>query len=96
MIPVFIGGNMSIDSNTLIGIVDYSYFAQGENKVLLEKLAQEKRLVNLAAESSPRALVITTDKAYISAIAPLTLKKRTDRMGKGIYEFYSEIGRAHV
>lgn len=89
MIPVFIGGNMSIDSNTLIGIVDYSYFAQGENKVLLKKLAQEKRLVNLAAESSPRALVITTDKAYISAIAPLTLKKRTDRMGKGIYEFYS-------
>lgn len=89
MIPVFIGGNMSIDSNTLVGIVDYSYFAQGENKVLLEKLAQEKRLVNLSAESSPRALVITTDKAYISAIAPLTLKKRTDRMGKGIYEFYS-------
>ena len=89
MIPVFIGGNMSIDSNTLVGIVDYSYFAQGENKVLLEKLAQEKRLINLAAESSPRALVITTDKAYISAIAPLTLKKRTDRMGKGIYEFYS-------
>lgn len=89
MIPVFIGGNMSMDSNTLVGIVDYSYFAQGENKVLLEKLAQEKRLVNLAAESSPRALVITTDKAYISAIAPLTLKKRTDRMGKGIYEFYS-------
>ena len=89
MIPVFIGGNMSIDSNTLVGIVDYSYFAQGENKVLLEKLAQEKRLVNLAAESSPRALVITTEKAYISAIAPLTLKKRTDRMGKGIYEFYS-------
>lgn len=89
MIPVFIGGNMSIDSNTLVGIIDYSYFAQGENKVLLEKLAQEKRLVNLAAESSPRALVITTDKAYISAIAPLTLKKRTDRMGKGIYEFYS-------
>lgn len=87
MIPVFIGGNMSIDSNTLVGIVDYSYFAQGENKVFLEKLAQEKRLVNLAAESSPRALVITTDKAYISAIAPLTLKKRTDRMGKGIYEF---------
>ena len=89
MIPVFIGGNMSIDSNTLVGIVDYSYFAQGENKVLLEKLAQEKRLVNLAAESSPRALVITTDKAYISAIAPLTLKKRTDRRGKGIYEFNS-------
>ena len=89
MIPVFIGSNMSIDSNTLVGIVDYSYFAQGENKVLLEKLVQEKRLVNLAAESSPRALVITTDKAYISAIAPLTLKKRTDRMGKGIYEFYS-------
>ncbi len=89
MIPVFIGGNMSIDSNTLVGIVDYSYFAQGENKVLLKKLAQEKRLVNLAAESSPRALVITTDKAYISAIAPLTLKKRTDRMGKGIYEFNS-------
>lgn len=89
MIPVFIGSNMSIASNTLVGIVDYSYFAQGENKVLLEKLAQEKRLVNLAAESSPRALVITTDKAYISAIAPLTLKKRTDRMGKGIYEFYS-------
>ena len=89
MIPVFIGGNMSIDSNTLVGIVDYRYFAQGENKVLLEKLAQEKRLVNLAAESSPRALVITTDKAYISAIAPLTLKKRTDRMGKGIYEFNS-------
>lgn len=87
MIPVFIGGNVSIDSNTLVGIVDYSYFAQGENKVLLEKLAQEKRLVNLAAESSPRALVITTDKAYISAIAPLTLKKRTDRMCKGIYEF---------
>ena len=89
MIPVFIGGNMSIDSNTLVGIVDYSYFAQGENKVLLEKLAQEKRLVNLAAESSPRALVITTDKAYISAIAPLTLKKRTARMCKGIYEFNS-------
>lgn len=89
MIPVFIGGNMSIDGNTLVSIVDYSYFAQGENKVLLKKLAQEKRLVNLAAESSPRALVITTDKAYISAIAPLTLKKRTDRMGKGIYEFNS-------
>ena len=89
MIPVFIGGNMSIASNTIVGIVDYSYFAQGENKVLLEKLAQEKRLVNLAAESSPRALVITTDKAYISAIAPLTLKKRTDRMCKGIYEFNS-------
>lgn len=89
MIPVFIGSNMAIDSSTLVGIVDYGYFANGENEKLLQKLAKEKKLVNLAEDSSPRALVITDDKAYISAIAPLTLKKRTDRMCKGIYEFNS-------
>lgn len=87
MIPIFIGGTTAIASDTLVGIVDYGYFDQGENKALLEKLVKEKRLVNLAAESTPRALVLTTDKAYISAIAPLTLKRRTDRMSKGIYEF---------
>lgn len=87
MIPIFIGGTTAIASDALVGIVDYGYFDQGENKVLLEKLVKEKRLVNLAAESTPRALVLTTDKAYISAIAPLTLKRRTDRMSKGIYEF---------
>ena len=89
MIPVFIGGNMAIDSSTLVGIVDYGYFADGENHSLLQKLAQGKKLVDLAAGSSPRSLVLTDDKAYISPIAPLTLKKRTDRMCKGIYEFNS-------
>ena len=87
MIPIFIGGTTAIASDILVGIVDYGYFAQGENKALLEKLVKKKRLVNLAAESTPRALVLTTDKAYISAIAPLTLKRRTDRMSRGIYEF---------
>ncbi len=87
MIPVFIGGNVAVNSDSLISIVDYSYFVQGENKILLQKLAQDRKLVNLVTEGSPRALVITTDKAYISAISPLTLKKRTQRMCKGIYEF---------
>ena len=42
MIPVFIGGNMSIDSNTLVGIVDYSYFAQGENKYFWKSWLRKK------------------------------------------------------
>lgn len=56
MIPVFIGGNMSIDSNTLVGIVDYSYFAQGENKVLLEKLAQEKKIGKSGSRKQSQSL----------------------------------------
>ena len=89
MIPVFIGGNRVVDSSSLIGIFDYSYFAEGENHKYLQKLHRENKLMDAAGGSVPRALVVTTDMAYISAIAPLTLKRRTDRMCKGIDEFYS-------
>lgn len=87
MMPVFIGGEFSVPAERLVAIVDFAYFAKGENKAYLDSLAKGGRLVDITENSKPRAVVITDNEAYLSNIQPLTLKRRTDRLRQGICEF---------
>ncbi len=86
MIPVFIGGNAAVDGKSLVAILDYGYFAEGENREYLERLRQANKILDITGGSIPKSLVVTEDLAYISPISPLSLKGRTDRLSKGIYE----------
>ncbi|MGM9581895.1 MAG: extracellular matrix regulator RemB [Anaerovibrio sp.] len=87
MIPVFIGGTTMIASNRLLAIIDWKYFLEGENKAFLDSFRERNRLFDITDGGTPKSLVITADELYISSISSLTLKKRSDRMKKGIYEF---------
>ena len=42
--------------------------------------------MDITGGSRPKSLVVTDDLAYISPISPMSLKGRTDRLSKGIYE----------
>lgn len=86
MTPVFIGGNAVVDGKSLLAIVDYSYFASGENQEYLARLRQENKIMDITGGSSPRSVVLTDGLAYISPISPMSLKGRTDRLSQGIYE----------
>jgi len=86
LIPVFIGGNATVDGSSLVAILDYSYFASGEKQAYLARLWQANKIMDITGGSRPKSLVVTDDLAYISPISPLSLKGRTDRLSKGIYE----------
>lgn len=87
MIPVFIGGTTTVASDRLLAIIDWKYFQEGENKAYLA--ACQGRISDITEGGTPKSLVVTADELYISPISPLTLKKRSDKMKKGIYEFNS-------
>lgn len=82
--PVFIGGTYLVSGKKILAIIDFTYFEQGDNKKYLEHCMAEEMVADITEGSQPRSLVITEDRLYISPIAPLTLKKRTDRQYQGI------------
>ena len=87
MIPVFIGGTTAVASDKLLAIVDWRYFQEGDNKSFLDAFQERSRVLDITEGGNPKSLVVTADELYISPISPLTLKKRSDRLKKGIYEF---------
>ena len=87
MIPVFIGGTTTVASDKLLAIVDWRYFRKGDNKSFLDAFRERSRVLDITEGGNPKSLVVTADELYISPISPLTLKKRSDRLKKGIYEF---------
>jgi len=70
-----LGGDAAVAEKDIISIHDYAIFRQAENREFLQQLQQSGRLERLA-EKEPKALVVTMDKAYLSAISSVTLKRR--------------------
>ncbi|MGM9540767.1 extracellular matrix regulator RemB [Anaerovibrio sp.] len=84
--PVFIGGATAVAGERLLAIIDWRYFAAGDNRELLDRLQGQKRVFDITDGGRPKSLVITDNELYISPISPLTLKKRNDRLRKEICE----------
>ena len=72
-----LGNDMSIRLKDVISIHDYESFRYGDNKIFLESVVKEKRLLRAAGkEQQEKSFVITKDFVYVSAISPSTLKRR--------------------
>ncbi len=87
MIPVFIGGDVSVASERLLAILDFRYFDGGENRKYLARLQTGRLVVDASEGSPPRSLIVTDNEVYISAVSPFTLKKRADKLRREMCEF---------
>lgn len=72
-----LGNDMSIRLKDVVSIHDYGVFQSGDNKVFLESVAREGRLLCSTEEGQQeKSLVVTKDRVYVSAISSGTLKRR--------------------
>ena len=73
-----LGRDVSVTLRDIIYIQDFRQLdASEENRRFWQRL-QKARPVEDVSEGSPKALVLTDSCVYLSAISPLTLKKRAE------------------
>ena len=70
-----LGGDAAVAEKDIISIHDYAIFQLEENRDFFQRLEQFGRLQRLS-DKKPKALVVTVDKVYLSAISSITLKRR--------------------
>ncbi len=70
-----LGGDAAVAEKDIISIHDYAIFQLEENRDFFQRLEQSGRLQRLS-DKKPKALVVTVDKVYLSAISSITLKRR--------------------
>lgn len=90
---IHIGDDHVIQSDDVIGMIDYSLVSSSTiNEEMLSEL-QKKEQVIIAEDDTPKAVVITTEKIYYSSLSVLTLKKRASMISTiSNLEDYSESG----
>ncbi|MDX8045472.1 DUF370 domain-containing protein [Gracilibacillus sp. S3-1-1] len=73
---IHIGDEHVIQSEDVIGIIDYSLVNSSTiNDEMLGELKRKKQII-VSDEELVKAVVITTNKVYYSPLSVLTLKKR--------------------
>ena len=70
-----LGGDAAVAEKDIISIHDYAIFHRTENREFMRQLEASGDLVQLA-DKEPKSLVITVNKAYLSAISSVTLRRR--------------------
>ncbi len=74
-----LGNDISIKTNDIISIHDYDIFKSGENKEILRMMMNRQVIYNSKGLlENAKSLIITNKYWYLSAISPLTLKRRAD------------------
>ncbi|SFT69706.1 protein of unknown function [Selenomonas sp. GACV-9] len=79
-----LGNGVSVRTKDVIAIQSYALFQDGPGGELLAAGLAADKVINtlvLGHEEdgeSIKSLIITTDKIYLSAISPLTLKRRSE------------------
>ncbi len=72
-----LGNDISIKTKDIISIHDYNIFKSGENKEIFIIMVKRKAVYNSKGLlKNAKSLIITKDYWYLSAISPLTLKRR--------------------
>ena len=79
-----LGNGVSVRTKDVIAIQSYALFQDGPGGEFLAASRAEGKVVNTLdlgdddGNESIKSLIITTDKIYLSAISPLTLKRRSE------------------
>lgn len=74
-----LGNDISIRLREVISIHDYGIFRQGPNRDFWEKM--EKGAIHALGEGQEKkSVILTKDRVYVSAISPLTLKRRAGQL----------------
>ena len=72
-----LGADMVVPLRDVIAITDLKSGKSGINKVFLEKMHDEKKIIDIS-EDNANSFIITSQKVYLSAISSLTLHKRAE------------------
>ena len=75
-----LGNGVSVRTKDVVTINDYALFQAGPGKALFERQRAAGLLVSTLDpddETPIKSLILTKDKAYLSVISPLTLKRRS-------------------
>lgn len=82
-----LGHNLSVRASEVVAIHDFALFAPGGvNRPLFERVQAEGRVADVTGGKRPRALVITTETVYISAISHTTLLRRTQNLYRFVHQ----------
>lgn len=88
-----LGNGISVKTSDIIAIQDFALFKNGPGNDFFYKQQKRTKLINTLSlnqrqESSEavKSVIITTDKMYLSAISPLTLKRRSQ------FSYYTAAG----
>jgi len=72
-----LGANMVVPLSDVIAITDLKSGKSGINKEFLNKMQDEKKIVDISEENA-KSFIITTKVVYLSGISSLTLHKRAN------------------
>ncbi len=78
-----LGNGISVRTKDVIAIHDYALFQKGTGSEFMAHEQDNGRLENTLPldirqdEAAKKSLIITTEKTYLSAISPWTLKRRS-------------------
>lgn len=78
MMFLHLGSDWAVAVRDVVSIHDYAIFADEGNRKYLNQIEEQGRLVD-CSEKNPKAVVVTADKVYVSAISSLTLKRRANQ-----------------
>lgn len=88
-----LGSNVSVRARDVVAIFDYRLFLPaGASAAFYEKAQAEGRIESIVPEGTPKSLVITRQKIYLSAISPTTLLRRTRQAYQYVEDIKKEIG----
>lgn len=72
-----LGSDISVRAKDIISIHDYEIFKSGENKDVFKLMMIKKAIYNSKGLlENAKSVIITKDFWYLSAISPVTLKRR--------------------
>ena len=79
-----LGNGVSVRTKKILAIQDYAVFQNGPGRELLKRKYQDGLVINTLEFGQNvdgegiKSLILTEDKIYLSAISPLTLKRRSE------------------
>lgn len=79
-----LGNGVSVRMKKVIAIQDYAVFQSGPGKRLLEKQQRRGKVISALEPGQiddgegTKSLILTEENIYLSAISPLTLKRRSE------------------
>lgn len=73
-----IGNEVAVPKKDVIAIFDYNTHLAVPTRDFLRTMRDDDRLVQLSDDGKERAVVVTTDRVYITSISCHTLKRRAE------------------
>ena len=89
-----LGSNVSVRVRDVVGIFDYRLLAESTDDAVsfYQQAWARGELESIVKDGSPKSVVITTKKIYLSAISPATLLHRTRQAYQYVEDIKKKIG----